>query len=79
MTKRIIMQLDELTCPSCLTKIESALTKQAGVANVKVLFNAGKVKADFDGETTDPSALEDVVTQLGYPVVRTKVKELTEG
>ena len=47
MTK-VILQLDTLTCPSCMTKIQGALTKLAGVQNVKVLFNASKVKALVD-------------------------------
>lgn len=62
------MQLDQLTCPSCLTKIEGAVKQQPGVSNVKVLFNAGKVKADFDDTQTSADQLSDVVTKLGYEV-----------
>jgi len=35
MTKAI-MQLDTLTCPSCMTKIKKALEKQPGVQAGKV-------------------------------------------
>ena len=45
---KIIMQLGTLTCPSCMTKIEKAVANHDGVENVKVLFNASKVKANFD-------------------------------
>lgn len=76
MTKRITMQLDELTCPSCLTKIEKAVGNTTGVTNVKVLFNAGKVKAEFDDTQTSAAALSDVVTKLGYEVQSSKVKDL---
>lgn len=75
MTKKIIMQLDELSCPSCLTKIESAVSGQSGVENVKVLFNAGKVKADFDDSQVSAEDLTKVVTDLGYTVQKTKVKD----
>ncbi len=44
MTKRAILQLDGLTCPSCMTKIQSALQNQAGVEKVQVLFNASKLR-----------------------------------
>jgi len=42
---KVTMKLDDLTCPSCMTKIEGALSHQDGVKDVKVLFNASKIKA----------------------------------
>ncbi|WP_315305495.1 cation transporter, partial [Enterococcus devriesei] len=50
--KKMIIQLGTLTCPSCMQKIENAVSQQKGVGNVKVLFNASKVKADFQAEQT---------------------------
>lgn len=40
---KIIMKLDELSCPSCLAKIEGVMTGTKGVISAKVLFNASKV------------------------------------
>ncbi len=37
-------QLETLTCPSCITKIEGAVKKMSGVKMVEILFNASKVK-----------------------------------
>jgi len=71
---KMIMQLGTLTCPSCLTKIEKAVANHAGVESVKVLFNASKVKADFDPEVTTTDELTRVVTGLGYEVGAVKVK-----
>ncbi|MFC6165086.1 MULTISPECIES: heavy-metal-associated domain-containing protein [Lactiplantibacillus] len=68
------MQLGTLTCPSCMTKIEKAVANQTGVEKVKVLFNASKVKADFDDSVTSADQLSDVVTGLGYEVESMKVK-----
>lgn len=76
MSKKITLQLDALTCPSCLTKIEHAMSNQPGVSNVKVLFNASKVKANFDDTQTSPEQLSDVVNKLGYEVQKVKVAEL---
>ncbi|WP_225049352.1 MULTISPECIES: heavy-metal-associated domain-containing protein [Lacticaseibacillus] len=76
MNKKIIMQLDELTCPSCLTKIEGAVKNTKGVGAVKVLFNAGKVKAEFDDSQVSADDLSQVVTKLGYEVQGVKVKDL---
>ncbi|MCI1840552.1 heavy-metal-associated domain-containing protein [Lactococcus cremoris] len=63
---KIIMKLDELSCPSCLAKIEGAMTGTKGVISAKVLFNASKVKAEFDELVTK-------VEKLGYPVQSSKV------
>ncbi|KRM09297.1 hypothetical protein FD16_GL001856 [Paucilactobacillus suebicus DSM 5007 = KCTC 3549] len=58
-----------------MTKIEKAVSGQPSVENVKVLFNAGKVKADFDDSTVSADQLATVVTKLGYEVKNVKVKE----
>lgn len=76
MNKKVILQLDALTCPSCLTKIETAVKAEPGVGEVKVLFNAGKVKAEIDDTQTNANKLSDVVTKLGYEVEKIKVKDL---
>lgn len=72
---KIVMKLDELTCPSCLQKIEGALNQQAGVKTAKVLFNAGKVKAEFDPTAVQAEQLADLVERLGYQVQSVKVQE----
>ena len=51
------------------------MKQQPGVSNVKVLFNAGKVKADFDDSQTSADQLSEVVTKLGYEVKKVRVKD----
>lgn len=74
--KKVIIQLGTLTCPSCMQKIENALSQQTGVEKVKVLFNASKVKAEFQPEKTSSEILQKVIEDLGYEVEAVKVKEL---
>ncbi|MDO1604797.1 cation transporter [Lactobacillus sp. YT155] len=71
---KIIMQLDELSCPSCLQKIEAGVGHLSGVNTTKVLFNASKVKVDFNESLIDQEKLIDTVTNLGYEVKEVKVK-----
>ena len=66
-------QLEPLTCPSCVRKIESTLSKKEGVESARVLFNSSKVKAEFDEGQTDADELRTVITKLGYPVLSAKV------
>ena len=70
---KIIMKLDELSCPSCLAKIEGAMTWTKGVISAKVLFNDSKVKAEFDENIVKSDELVTKVEKLGYPVQSSKV------
>ena len=48
--KTIKIQLETLTCPSCINKIEGVLNKQNGVDDAKVMFNSSKVKVTYNEE-----------------------------
>ncbi len=67
--KTIKFQLETLTCPSCINKIESVLSKSNGVEDAKVMFNSSKVKVDFDSAKTDAESLAGIIQKLGYPVL----------
>lgn len=65
-------QLETLTCPSCVLKIESMLRKTTGIENSEVLFNSSRVKVTFD-ETMIPSEeIKTKINQMGYQVVSEK-------
>ena len=67
--KTVRFQLEELTCPSCIKKIEGVLNKEAGVISAKVLFNLSRVKISYDETKTDVDTLTDRVEKIGYPVL----------
>ena len=64
---------EPFSCPSCVKKIEGALARTAGVQDASVLFNSNKVKVTFDEDQVSAEELAKVVTDLGYPVLTTKV------
>lgn len=70
------IQLETLACPSCAMKIEGAAKSLSGVDkdSVKVLFNASKVKLDFDDSQTSMKDVEKAITILGYEVIKSQVK-----
>ncbi|WP_052254679.1 heavy-metal-associated domain-containing protein [Salinicoccus sp. YB14-2] len=74
--QKATIQLETLSCPSCLQKIDNAVKGVDGVEkdSVKVMFNASKVKVNFDGEATTIENIENVIEKLGYPVIKSKVK-----
>lgn len=65
-----MIQLEELVCPMCAQKIETALQKVDGVTNASVLYNASKAKVEFDETKTSVDALTKVITGLGYVVIK---------
>ena len=73
---KAVIQLETLSCPSCLQKIENAVKRIDGVNedSLKVLFNASKVRFDFHSETVTIDTIENTMEDLGYPVVKSKVK-----
>lgn len=64
------IQMEELVCPMCVQKIETALQKVDGVTSASVLYNASKAKVDFDEEKTSLDELKNVITGLGYVVIK---------
>ena len=73
--KKLNMQLETLTCPSCLEKIEKGLKSLEGIDkdSVKVLFNSSKVKLNFDDTVIEPKDIKNKISSLGYDVLNTKI------
>lgn len=70
------IQLETLSCPSCLQKIESAVKGLNGVDkdSVKVMFNASKVKAQFDENQVSLETINQAIEDLGYEVLKSKAR-----
>jgi copper chaperone len=71
--KNIVFGVEPLSCPSCIKKIETALNKEDGVEEAKVMFHSNKVKASFNEEIVNADAIQSVITNLGYPVLSQKI------
>ncbi|MDE1549403.1 heavy-metal-associated domain-containing protein [Jeotgalibaca caeni] len=74
--QKAIIQLEPLSCPSCMQKIDHAVRGLVGIDqdSVKVLFNSSKVKTDFDAEILSIEQIEKAIEDVGYSVLKTKVK-----
>lgn len=67
--KTIKFQLETLTCPSCINKIENVLNKENGVETAKVMFNSSKVKVTFDENIITEDEIAGIIKKIGYPVL----------
>lgn len=70
------IELESLTCPSCMQKIEAAVKSVPGVAadTVQVLFNSSKVKLNFDENRVSLEDIEKAITRVGYEVQKSRAK-----
>lgn len=64
-------QLETLTCPSCIKRIEGVLYKEPGVKKAKVLFNSSKVKIEYDEEIVSSNRLAEVIEKVGFSIIHT--------
>lgn len=75
--QKAVIQLEALTCPSCMQKINNAVKSLDGVEkdSVSVLFSSSKVKLNFDEEKISIKNIEDAIDRLGYEIKKTQVKD----
>lgn len=71
MTKKIY-QLETVSCPSCIQKIEGMLKKTEGVEESEVLFNSSRVKVSFDEALIQSDEIKNKIDRLGYKVLNIK-------
>lgn len=74
--KKATLQLETLTCPSCMAKIEGALKTLDGIDKntLSVSFNTSRVKVDYDDSRLAIETIQKKITDLGYEVKKTQVK-----
>lgn len=65
-------QLETVTCPSCIAKIEGMLKKTAGVSEAEVMFNTSRVKVNFDENVISGEEIKNKINGLGYKVLSEK-------
>jgi len=64
--KKTLLRSQELTCPSCIAKIEKAIKAIDGVADAKVYFSSGKIEVIHDPQKVQASQLIQAVKSVGY-------------
>lgn len=68
--KKLTLKLEDLACPACSNKIETALKNTEGVQSVEVLFNASKAKIEYDENLTTAENIANTVEDLGYDILK---------
>ena len=63
---KTLLRSQDLSCPSCVTKIEKALQGLDGVITAKVHFNTGRIEIEHDPDSTPAATLVQTVRETGY-------------
>ena len=63
---KTLLRSDELSCPSCIAKIEKQLNGVEGVETAVVHFNTGKIEVEHDEERASRDTLVETVRKAGY-------------
>ncbi|HOE77544.1 MAG TPA: heavy-metal-associated domain-containing protein [Bacilli bacterium] len=75
--KKATLQLETLTCPSCMQKIDKTVRTLDGIDkdSVNVMFNSSKLKVTFDDSVTSVEKIIDAISNLGFDVLSSQVTE----
>ncbi len=65
-------QLETVTCPSCIAKIEGMLKRTQGIQEAEVMFNSSRVKVAFDESVVDGETIKGNIAKLGFKVLSEK-------
>lgn len=65
-TTRTVLRAEGFSCPSCVAKIEKALTKLPGVSSAKVHFASSRIEIEHDPQAATVDQLVEAVTRAGY-------------
>jgi copper chaperone CopZ len=63
---KTLLRSQELSCPSCVAKIEKALKALPGVESATVHFNTGRIEVQHDSGQVSAEELVKTVRATGY-------------
>jgi copper chaperone len=65
-SKKTTLRASDLSCPSCVSKIEKALSGTPGVQEAKVHFETGRIAVQHDPSQASADDLVKAVASVGY-------------
>ena len=69
---QITLQLEKLTCPSCMKKVTDTVNALSGVERTKVLFEASKARVFFAPSQITDTEIIHTIEDIGYEAQKIK-------
>lgn len=60
------LQLEKLTCPSCMKKITDTLDALNGVERTQIIFNSSKARITYQEVQISEESIINTIRDLGY-------------
>ena len=65
-SRKTTLRASDLSCPSCVAKIEKAISSLSGVDDAKVHFETGRIVVQHDSAKVTQNDLIAAVASAGY-------------
>lgn len=62
----ITLQLEKLTCPSCMQKITDSVNELTGIEKIKILFDRSKARVVFENNKISEEEILHKIEEVGY-------------
>jgi Cu+-exporting ATPase len=72
MVRKESLKISGMSCAACAARIEKGLGKLEGVNSANVNFAMERATVEFEDKQVDSQKLEEVVSKLGYGVIKEK-------
>ena len=63
------LNIKGMTCMGCVASVKRVLTPIAGVANVDIVLESGKVDISYDASQAKPDQFREAIRNAGYEVL----------
>ena len=76
---QVVLDVDGMTCASCVGRVEKALQASAGVAAASVNLVTKRASITLSDPSVTPQMLADIVTKSGYPAQPAAIAASSSG
>ncbi|XP_012519541.1 PREDICTED: copper-transporting ATPase 1 isoform X2 [Propithecus coquereli] len=66
LTQETVINIDGMTCNSCVQSIEGVISKKAGVKSIRVSLANSSGTVEYDPLLTSPETLRDAIEDMGF-------------
>ncbi|XP_058392217.1 copper-transporting ATPase 1 isoform X3 [Diceros bicornis minor] len=66
LTQETVINIDGMTCNSCVQSIEGVISKKAGVKSIRVSLSNGNGTVEYDPLLTSPETLRKAIEDMGF-------------
>ncbi|XP_032243723.1 copper-transporting ATPase 1 isoform X2 [Phoca vitulina] len=75
LTQETVINIDGMTCNSCVQSIEGVISKKAGVKSIRVSLANGNGTVEYDPLLTTPETLREAIEDMGFDAALSDTNE----